>query len=293
MTKRDPYEILGISRESSQEEIKKVYKKLALKYHPDKNKEPGSEEKFKEISHAYKDIIGGNAEPENIFAEFTEFNDILRAFGFMSGGFQPGSFQQVPFNMFNPIFGQQKAADTHIKIELTLEELYEGTTKEVSYTFNKPTGNMRQVISIQQIGPMRVQNTRMEPETVSETKTIQLSVYKGYDPESGPIIIQDPMGDLYCTIEQKEHPVFKRVKDDIRIELEITLKESLVGFVRMIEHISKNMIQLKSDTIIDPYGERIYPGFGFKESGSLIIKFKVKFPEELNQDIKNKLAEIL
>ena len=52
-TKRDYYEILGLSKDSSVEDIKKTYRKLALQYHPDRNKEPGAEEKFKEISEAY------------------------------------------------------------------------------------------------------------------------------------------------------------------------------------------------------------------------------------------------
>ena len=53
MTKRDYYEILGVSKGATKEEVKKAYKKLALKYHPDRNKEDGAEEKFKEISEAY------------------------------------------------------------------------------------------------------------------------------------------------------------------------------------------------------------------------------------------------
>lgn len=55
----NPYDILGISRDSTIEQVKKRYKELAKKYHPDVNKDPGSEDKFKEYSSAYNDIISG------------------------------------------------------------------------------------------------------------------------------------------------------------------------------------------------------------------------------------------
>lgn len=56
---RDFYKILGVSRKATDDELKKAYRKLALKYHPDKNKSPGAEEKFKEIAEAYHVLSDG------------------------------------------------------------------------------------------------------------------------------------------------------------------------------------------------------------------------------------------
>jgi len=138
MPKRDYYEILGVSRNATKEEIKNAYRKLALKYHPDRNKSPEAEERFKEISEAYAvlsdeekrrqyDAFGH----EGIGARYTyddlfrgvDFEDIFRDIGF-------GGFERI-FDMF---FGgrtvqeavQRKGSDIHYDLNLTLEEVNRG-----------------------------------------------------------------------------------------------------------------------------------------------------------------------
>ena len=102
--KRDYYEILEIQKNASKDEIKNTYRKLALKYHPDRNKSPGAEEKFKEISEAYAVLSDdekrkkydtyGHVGSEDVFrGSEANFEEIFRDMGF--GGFAKTIFEQM------------------------------------------------------------------------------------------------------------------------------------------------------------------------------------------------------
>ena len=143
MAKRDYYEILGVSKSASADEIKKAYRKQALKYHPDRN--PGdkdAEEKFKEAAEAYEVLSdpqkkqrydqfghagmggaggfsGGGMNMEDIFSHF---GDIFGSH-FGGGGFGDGFGQRGP--------RQTKGQDLRIRVKLNLEEMMNGTTKKV------------------------------------------------------------------------------------------------------------------------------------------------------------------
>ena len=142
--KRDYYEVLGVKRNAAKEEIKDAYRKLALKYHPDRNKAPDAEEKFKEISEAYAvlsddrkrqqyDTLGHAGfdqrySTEDIFRG-ADFNSIFRDLGFgfadilrqfFGGGFGGGFGQRV-----------NRGQDLVYELEITLEEAAKGTEKEI------------------------------------------------------------------------------------------------------------------------------------------------------------------
>ncbi len=142
-TKRDYYEVLGVAKNASKEEIKDSYKKLALQYHPDRNKSPDAEEKFKEISEAYA-VLSDNEKrqqydtlghpgfdqrytTEDIFRG-ADFESILRDLG---SGF---GFRDI----FSSIFGGRdfeereiRGRDLSYELEITLEEAAKGTEKEI------------------------------------------------------------------------------------------------------------------------------------------------------------------
>lgn len=148
MTKKDFYELLGVSRTASAEEIKAAYRKLALKYHPDRN--PGdkqAEEKFKEISQAYE--VLSDATKRKQYDQFGHAGaDMGGGQGF--GGF--GGFSQTDinmeniFDMFGDIFGAgtqkkrkksgptpKRGHDVAKEIALTFEESFKGVKKEITY----------------------------------------------------------------------------------------------------------------------------------------------------------------
>ncbi|MGC2574762.1 MAG: molecular chaperone DnaJ [Candidatus Nitrosopolaris sp.] len=154
-SKRDYYEILGISKNSSKEDIKNAYRKLALQYHPDRNKSHGAEEKFKEISEAYAVLSdeekrkrydtyghvgaeevfrGSEANFDEIFKDmgFGGFKDIFdQVFGGSAGGGFGGSAAD-PFGFgFNFGGGRRKGRDILYDAELTLEDVLKGRKDEI------------------------------------------------------------------------------------------------------------------------------------------------------------------
>ena len=147
MTKRDYYEILGVARDAGEEEIKKAYRKLAVKYHPDKN--PGdktAEEKFKELGEAYE--VLSNPHQRNAYDQYGHAAFDRRA----GGGFgRAGGFHD-PFEVFREVFGgssifedlfggaaresngPQRGDDLRYDMEIIFEEAARGCEKEISVT---------------------------------------------------------------------------------------------------------------------------------------------------------------
>jgi molecular chaperone DnaJ len=141
-TKRDYYEVLGVPRNSSKDEIKAAYRKLAMQYHPDRNKSPDAEEKFKEISEAYAVLsdddkrkqydafghegISSRYSPEDLFRG-TDFGDLFRDFGF--GGFD--IFDFFFGRQRAPRYGPQQGQSIRYNMEITLEEAAKGLETEI------------------------------------------------------------------------------------------------------------------------------------------------------------------
>lgn len=144
MAKRDFYEVLGVARNASADEIKKAYRKLAVKYHPDKN--PGNkeaEEKFKEAAEAYE--VLSNQEKKQRYDQFGHAG-VGGATG-NGGGYAGGMNMEDIFEQFGDIFGGgfgrssssrsqrhrhvNRGTNIRIKVKLTLEEIAEGTTKKI------------------------------------------------------------------------------------------------------------------------------------------------------------------
>jgi len=152
-SKKDYYDVLGIQRSAGKEEIKNSYRKLALQYHPDRNKSPGAEEKFKEISEAYAVLSDdekrkrydtyGHVGAEEVFrGSEANFDEVFKDIGF--GGFRD-IFEQIfgsrggfgnaandPFGFgFSFGGGRRKGRDIIYDVELSLEEVLKGRKDEI------------------------------------------------------------------------------------------------------------------------------------------------------------------
>lgn len=138
MSKRDFYEVLGVSKGADEREIKKAYKRLAMKYHPDRNQgDAASEEKFKEVKEAYEVLTD-----ENLRARYDQYGHagVDQSQGGGHGGFGGGAdFGDIFGDVFGDIFGGRgggrrgpaRGSDLRYNMELTLEEAVRGVSKEI------------------------------------------------------------------------------------------------------------------------------------------------------------------
>ncbi len=268
-TVRDYYQILGISKDTSQDEIKKAYRKLARKYHPDLN--PGdkaAEEKFKEINEAYA-VLGDpqkRSEHDRAGTTFEQFAD-FRGFG----GFDFAETFDFG-DIFGDVFSERRYAhgeDILAGVELTLEEAFTGVTRPIGITRTiecdacrgtgaessqtcptcKGTGKTQTSKGFFKIAQTCTdcRGTGKKVTSVCKkcsgrgktvyTETLKVKIPAGVD--NGSIVKLKgmgnagigggPAGDLLLKITIKPHPVFKRKGDDIYLQLPVTFGEASLG----------------------------------------------------------------
>ena len=216
---RDYYETLGVARGASQDDIKRAYRRLARKFHPDVSKEADAETRFKEVGEAYEVL----KDPEKRTAydrfgkdwkhgqEFRPPPGWERQFNFRDGGFPGGSGFS---DFFETLFGQDgvrgargpmraRGGDQSIRIEIPLDDAYRGATRKVS------------------IGG-RTLSVRI-PKGVIEGQRIRLGGQGGRAAGGGPA------GDLYLTVAHKAHPLFSTDGRDVHLKLPVAPWEAALG----------------------------------------------------------------
>lgn len=337
------YDILGVKPTATQDELKKAYRKLALKYHPDKN--PNEGEKFKLISQAYE--VLSNEEKRRIYDQGGE--QALKEGGTGGGGFSS------PMDIFDMFFGggrrrerEKKVKDVIHQMSVSLEELYNGAVRKLALQKHvicskcegqggkKPPekcpscrGTGMQV-RIQQLGPgmvsqmqsmcadCRGQGERINPKdrcktcegrkVVKDRKILEVHVDKGM--EDGQKIVfsgegdQEPglePGDIIIVLDEKEHTLFRRVNNDLTMQMHISLVEALCGFQKPIKTLDDRTIVvsaipgevIKHSIIKCVMGEGMPQYKNPFEKGRLLIQFTVDFPSQIAQDRIAKLEKIL
>ncbi|MDX6668720.1 MAG: curved DNA-binding protein [Solirubrobacteraceae bacterium] len=231
---RDYYEALGVPRDASEEDIRSAYRKLARKYHPDVNKEPGAEDRFKEISEAYE--VLRDKEKRERYDRFGQNwkagQDVSGESGFSGFGGQQGfrdvrvdfggaDFGGADFSdFFEGLFGAagrrggragggangfaRRGADQEAVLELTLEEAARGGSRKIT------------------LGDGRDYDVKIPP-GVRDGQRIRLAG------EGGGGGGQGPSGDLFLRVRIKPHPRFRVEDRDLYVDLPITPWEAALG----------------------------------------------------------------
>jgi len=323
------YETLGVEKTADEKEIKKAYRKLAVKHHPDKG---GDEQKFKEISAAYEVLSDSDKR-----AKYDKYG----LDGISDDGPGGGRSADDIFSMFfggasgRSRGGPRKGENVNHPIKVSLEDLYNGKTVKLAINRQVQVGEPKMctacdgqgvVIELRQIALGMVQQVQKRctvcngegyiGETKKERKVLEVHIEKGM--KNGQKVVFHGMadekpnmepGDINFIVQEKEHELFKRKGADLLITKTLSLNEALCGFEWTVTHLDKREIVIKSrpGEVIKPESiggqpfVKIVSGEGMPSKGNPFVKgdlyvlFTVEFPKdgELDEDTLNVLKKTL
>jgi len=313
------YETLGVEKSADAKEIKKAYRKLAVKHHPDKG---GDEHKFKEISAAYEVLSDQEKR-----AKYDKFG--LEGLSDEGGG---GGGSDDLFSMFfgggrGRSAGPRKSESVNHPLKVSLEDLYNGKTAKIAINRQVVVGDSKMcpacdgqgvVIELRQIALGMVQQVQRRcgecnglgyiATMKKERKILEVHVEKGMThnqkiPFRGMADEKPNMeaGDVNFIIQEKEHALFKRKGADLLITKTLSLNEALCGFEWLVKHLDGREIAIKSKPgeVIKPEASashpfvKIVPNEGMPSHGNPFVKgnlyvlFRVEFPTDGELTKKN------
>ncbi|CAH3035359.1 dnaJ homolog subfamily B member 13 [Pocillopora verrucosa] len=306
---QDYYAVLGLTRKATDADIKKSYRKLSLKFHPDKNQEPGADLRFKQVAEAYdvlrdpktraiydqfgeEGLKGGVPDKDGWTPGYTFHGDAGRVFKEFFGGDNP--FAEL-FDSYDPEVGfggihgrGRRKQDPPIERELylTLEEVYKGCVKKMKIS-------------------RRVMNEDGHTSNIRD-KILTINVKPGWRagtkitfPKEGDQGPNNIPADIVFIVKDKPHPVFKRDNDNLVYTATVPLGKALTGCVVDVPTLDGRLISIPINDIVKPGYQKVVPTEGMPISkdpntkGDLIIQFNIEFPNQLNPEQKRMLKEAL
>lgn len=276
-TKRDYYDILGVSKQSPAADIKSAYRKLAVKWHPDKNKnKKEAEEKFKEISEAYE--VLSNSEKKKTYDQFghAAFDPSMGANPYSRAGHQSGPFTYSyssggqginfedlfgrsgysdPFQVFQDFFGGRQQAKPHYSLKIEFMDAVHGIEKTI----------------------------------VHQGKQFTIKVPSGAD--DGTRI---RFNEFDVSINVKTHPEFKRNNHDIYLDKKIPFTTAILGGTITVPTLDDKDLKLKIRPGTQPNTSIRLSGKGIKHlrssrRGDFYIRLDITFPKRLTRAQKQAL----
>lgn len=227
--KKDYYEVMGLARDASDKDIKMAYRRLARKYHPDINKEPDAEEKFKELGQAYEVLKDPKkrAEYDKFGAQWDQPHTRQAHQGPQSYGYYQqqagGPGAEIDEDILESLFGfgRQRHAprageDYHANLTLTLEEAYSGTSRQVEVPTHQTDASGHVKTSMQTL------HVKI-PAGVYQGQKVRLAG------QGGPGFNQGPRGNLYLNIHLHHHALYEVKDKDVYLTLPISPWEAALG----------------------------------------------------------------
>ncbi|XP_058482555.1 dnaJ homolog subfamily B member 13-like [Solea solea] len=308
----DYYVTLELNRDATDADIKKAYRRLALKFHPSSNRKPGSSEKFTQLSEAY-DVLSDpkkkatydkfgeeglkrgippqcgsdgawsckytyHGRPDKTFRQFFGGDNPFADFYTNEEPLQFGGLQQVVV----------KTQDSPIErdLNLSLDDLFHGCTKKIKISrriMNEDghTSNIKDKILSVDVKPGLKEGTR---------------IIFSKEGDQGPNNIP---ADIVFIVRQKSHPLFERQDNDLIYKAHISLEMALSGFSVDLETLDGRILTIPINDIVHPTYRKVVSGEGMPSSwepsqrGNLVITFDIHFPEKLSAEQRHLIKKAL
>jgi len=306
----DYYAVLKVTRGAQEDELKKAYRKLAMRWHPDKNPDDkeNAENKFQEIAEAYE--VLSDKEKRAIYDQYGEEglrNGVPDGDGGVRGGFEASVDAQAIFGSFfgtaNPFAdfgfgdtmpfgssmrqsGPKQAPSVQSNLICTYEELFNGCTKRLNITRKRLAPNGLSL--------------------VDDTKTLNIQVKPGWKkgtkitfPKEGDEAPGVTPADVVFVLVEKDHNSFIRESNNLVYTAEVPLVEALTDSAVQVPTLDGRVLSIPCNEVISPGYSKVIPGEGMPYSrepgkrGDLILRFKIIFPDYVSDQKKAELKRLL
>lgn len=325
MSVLDYYSVLGIAPDASSSEIRRAYKEQCMRVHPDRLPEgprrTAATQLFQQVSDAYQVLSDSNARAAHDAELRSRYSNPTAAHSFSSVSENSSPFEDPEYRrqfaskfeekvradggasffeneeeLFSAMFGQarsnfkfetrEKAPDREIALPLTLEELHTGCTKR---------RKLQRTVRDQATGELKPTTTVMRIDIQAGYRPGDRIRFRGAGSESEEMLAPD----VVFVIEQKDHTRFVRTADDLHMQLQIPLSDSLAGINTLVTGIDGEQISVVTEAVAKPNECLTISGKGMarrgkaEERGDLVLHFQVIFPDRLTPVEKRVVRDVI